>query len=180
MRRRQINPAQDLQRQGLRLIGGVFAAAGAVLTAIGVISFFGSFGSFRSGPPQYFWCAFLGLPLLGIGVGLLKFGFLGPVSRYVAGEVAPVATDTLNYMVDETKDSLRDVASAVGAGLFKKGTANTVDCKKCGRQNDAAARFCDQCGATMPTVHHCPKCQKQNDAAARFCDGCGERLAAGG
>jgi len=176
MPRRQINPAQDSQRQGLRLVGGVFAAVGGVLTAIGLVSFFGAFGG--GGMPQYFWCAFLGLPLLGIGVALLKLGYLGSVTRYVAGEAAPVATDTLKFMLDESKDSIRDVASAVSTGLFKQGAVSTRDCKKCGKQNDADAHFCDQCGAALPTEHRCPKCQKQNDGAARFCDGCGERLAA--
>jgi hypothetical protein len=178
MRNRPINPSQQSQRQGLRLIGGVLAVVGGILTAIGLFSFFGAFGG--GGMPSLFWCAFVGLPMLGIGVQMLKAGYVGTIARYVAGETAPVASDTLNYMAGETKEGIRDVAAAIGAGIRGKAAGTQVACSKCSHPNDADARFCDQCGAAMPRRQECPKCRTVSDAGARFCNGCGERLAAAG
>ena len=42
---------------------------------------------------------------------------MGVAARYAAGELVPVATDTLNYAVDESKDSVRDLVSAVHQGV---------------------------------------------------------------
>ena len=64
-------PQHREARSVLRVIGPVIALAGLVLTIIGIGSFFSSFGSF-GGSPRYFWCAFLGLPLLAVGSGITK------------------------------------------------------------------------------------------------------------
>ena len=45
---------QDTVRNNLRTIGLFVLGIGVIFFAIGVISFFASFGSF--GPPRYFWC----------------------------------------------------------------------------------------------------------------------------
>ena len=55
-------PQQDKIRQALGIVGPTILVMGFVLTGIGLGSFFASFGSF--GPSRFFWCAFLGLPLL--------------------------------------------------------------------------------------------------------------------
>ena len=100
------------KRTALRTIGPMVLGVGLLFTAIGLISFFSSFGG--GGFPQYFWCAFIGLPLSSVGLMICKFAFMGTVMRYAANEVAPVGKDAVNYMVDGTKDSIRDVATAVG------------------------------------------------------------------
>ena len=69
------------------------------------------------GPPRFFWCAFVGLPLMGLGGTICKFAFMGAVSRYIANEVAPVGKDVVNYMAEGTKGAVRDVAVAVGDRL---------------------------------------------------------------
>ena len=122
-RSRRINPRSDSQRASLRMIGGVMCAIGAVFAIIGFGSFFSAFGG--HGSPDKFWCIFVGMPLVGIGSQMLKFGYLGAVARYAAGEVAPVATDTLNFAADETRGSVRKMSGAIAAGLRDAGYGNS-------------------------------------------------------
>ena len=106
-RRRRINPRASEQRSGLRTLGVLLVAAGGILTAIGLVSLFSAFGQGPGGGgPRYFWCAILGLPLLGVGFRLLKWGYLRPIGRYVAGEMAPVARDTIDYVADGIGESI--------------------------------------------------------------------------
>src|SRR5262245_54969990 len=110
-----IDPRHEKTRSLLRILGVVIAAVGLLLTVIGIGSFFAAFGGF--GPPRLFWCSFLGMPLLFVGVAISQFAFLGAVTRYTAGEVAPVGKDAVNYMVDGTKGAIRDAAAAIGEGF---------------------------------------------------------------
>jgi len=166
-------------RSTLRSIGPAIAGIGLLLTIVGFVSIFSSFGNF-GGPPRYFWCAFVGLPLLSVGVMISKFAYLGTIMRYMAGEAAPVGKDVTNYMVAGTKDSIRDVATAVGEGFAATGVAGTaqrVRCHKCNADNDVSANFCDNCGASLAKSKKCEKCGELNDPDARFCDTCGTAVA---
>ncbi len=176
--RRTVNPRAPAQRATLRAIGMLMVIAGGVLTAIGLIDFFGAMGG-HSGPPQQFWCAMVGLPILAIGFGLLRLGYLGAIGRYVAGETAPVATDTINYVGEEAAPGIRSVVHAVADGLRDDpaGSREPCTCPACGAAVDADARFCDQCGGDLATVRTCPACEAENATDARFCDRCGHRLA---
>ncbi len=172
---REIDPQHQKKQILLRRIGLPLIALGGLLILIGIGNFFMSFGSF--GPPRYFWCAFLGMPILFVGIVLTSYGYMGAVARYAAGESAPVAKDTLNYMVEGTQDSIKTVATAVGsglaAGLGKTDTMNGVHCLKCNAINQAEAKFCDQCGFALQKTKACPTCQELNDPDAKFCDNCG-------
>lgn len=106
---------QTAIRKALRLGGLVILAIGGALTLIGFGSFFASFGSF--GPPRFFWCAFLGMPLVFVGGAMTMFGFMGAAQRYVAGETAPVAKDVVNYMGENTQPGVKAIAKAVSQGI---------------------------------------------------------------
>ena len=172
------NSEHEQTRDLLRVVGPLVFGTGVVFTAIGFISFFAAFGSF-SCPPRYFWCAFVGLPLMGLGTAISKFGFMGTVARYVANEVTPVGTDVFNTVVGDTKGSIRDVASAIGSGLRdgteRPGLPGSVDCPECTTANDADARFCKGCGASL-AKRRCRHCGDEAAPDARFCDSCGEPL----
>lgn len=86
------------------ILGGIFAL-------VGLGSFFTSFGSFE--PPRYFWCAFVGLPMVAVGLSMLKFGYLGVFTRYVAKEAAPPAKDTFNYLAENTKEGVKTIAESI-------------------------------------------------------------------
>jgi RNA polymerase subunit RPABC4/transcription elongation factor Spt4 len=173
-----IDPRHPETRTILRIVGPAVVAVGLIFTVIGFGSFFSAFGSFE--PPRYFWCAFIGLPLLGLGIMICKFAFLGAVSRYLANEVAPVGKDVVNYMAEGTKGAVRDMATAVGEG-FRKGTtgqeARMVRCHKCNTENAEAAKFCKGCGAALATTRACSSCGELNDSDARFCHTCGKAMA---
>jgi class 3 adenylate cyclase len=49
--------------------------------------------------------------------------------------------------------------------------AETISCPACGEANDAAQRFCGQCGAALS--HRCAACGEENPPGFRFCGACG-------
>jgi hypothetical protein len=60
--------------------------------------------------PTHFWMAFIGLPMIGIGTAMLKGGFVGAGTRYIAGEVMPTVKDSLEYVgVGAARDDVREV-----------------------------------------------------------------------
>ena len=146
---------QNTIRTLLRIGGPILLGIGLVLAIAGFVSFFSAFGNPSGGMPTNFWMAFIGLPMLAAGASLTRAGFLGPASRYVAGEVTP---------------TIRDTMGALGIG------AERIVCPSCGTENDATAKFCDGCG--RPLNRACTACGAENDANARFCDGCGHPLPA--
>ena len=166
----KINPNHRELRKMLRLIGPLVFILGLVLTLVGLGSFFSSFGSMQ--PPRYFWCAFLGLPLMTAGGAISQFAFMGAVARFMAGETAPVAKDTFNYMASGTKDGVRDIASAIAEGV----SANSLDCNSCRASNDIKAKFCDNCGETLLATKTCDHCTTENQKNAKFCDDCGRKF----
>jgi hypothetical protein len=141
-------------RTVLRILGPVLLTLGLILTIAGIASFFSAFGSLSGEMPRNFWMAFIGLPLVAIGLALTRVAYLGPATRYVAGEVTP---------------TLRDTLGALGIG-----SGESV-CASCGARNDPDSRFCDACG--KPLSRLCAACGEQNDADAQFCDSCGKPLA---
>jgi ribosomal protein L40E len=170
----ELNPRQSEVRSVLRVIGPVIAGVGLVFVLIGMVSFFSAFGG--GGFPRLFWCAFVGMPILFVGITITKIAFVGSVARYMAGETAPIGKDVTNYMVAGTKDSIRDAATAVGEGFAAAGRREAqsgVLCRKCGASNEASANFCHACGAPFGEKKRCAKCGDLNDADARFCDKCG-------
>ena len=173
----RINPRHGAMRQFLRLVGPVVALVGLAFLIVGLGSFFSSFGTFES--PRYFWCAFVGMPLLAFGSFITKFAYLGTVFRYVAGEVAPVQKDTFNYLAEGTKGGVRTMASALGEGLatgMRGENSASVACPKCDHANDADANFCGDCGAVLAKPATCSSCGRENEVDANFCDGCGHKL----
>ncbi len=172
-----IDPRHTETRSALRVIGPCLAGVGVLFTVIGVASFFASFGTFQ--PPQYFWCIFVGFPLLAIGGMITKVAYLGAFTRYLADEVAPVGKDVVNYMADGTKDAVRDLASAVGEGLGLKPPGDqitTIRCPKCDAENEPSASFCKHCGGPLAQTRVCPVCGHENAADAQFCDHCGRSV----
>jgi Double zinc ribbon len=171
-----LDPRHLRARSGLRVVGLVVALVGLVFTIIGLVSFFASFGTGE--PPRSFWCAFVGLPLLGVGAAICKFAYLGSISRYMANEVAPVGKDVVNYMARGTKGAVRDMAAAVGEGLRsgEADEARPVRCPKCDAANGAGSNFCAACGAPLTKAAPCPSCGGLVDPGARFCPSCGQAV----
>jgi hypothetical protein len=110
-------PHHSTVRTVLRVGGPVIALVGLIFMIVGVGSFFASFGSFEG--PRYFWCAFVGMPLLFVGVVMCKFGYMGAIFRYWAGETAPVAKDTFNYVAEGAQPGLRAIGKSITEGVVE-------------------------------------------------------------
>jgi RNA polymerase subunit RPABC4/transcription elongation factor Spt4 len=175
MANREIHPGHRSVQRVLLTVGPVLVAVGLLLIVIGMASLFLAFGGGE--PPRYFWCAFVGMPLLFVGSVMCMFGLIGKVARYQAQEIAPVARDTFNYMAEGTADGVRTVAGALGQGLrdggFGGDSGPLVRCHKCNALVAADAKFCGQCGQAVGKTKPCPQCREWNDPDARFCDNCG-------
>jgi hypothetical protein len=113
-----LNPEKYTKiRNYLRAAGIVTTMMGLGLLIIGIVSFFYAFGG--GGPPKYFWCSMLGLPVLFAGGVMLQFGYLGAVARFASSQALPVAKEATDYMAEETKGAVRTMAKAVGEGLVE-------------------------------------------------------------
>jgi hypothetical protein len=110
-----LSPHHTTARTVLRVGGPVIALVGLVFMIVGVGSFFSSFGTFE--PPRYFWCVFAGMPLFMVGLVMCKFGYLGVIYRYAAGEAAPVAKDTFNYVAEESQPGVRALSKSITQGI---------------------------------------------------------------
>jgi hypothetical protein len=165
-------------RSALRILGPCLIFVGLIFMITGMVSFFSAFAG--SGSPKYFWCCFVGMPLLAAGGALTKFGYMGAVGRYMVNEVAPVGKDAINYMADGTKDSIGQMAAAIGKG-FREGSGSAqaggvvLRCHKCNEDNEASAKFCNECGTPLAKSKQCTKCGELNDPDAKFCDNCGRK-----
>lgn len=147
----------------LKIVGPIVAAAGLILAVVGFVSFFSSFGS--GGMPSLFWCAFVGMPVFVIGLGITFTAFRREIATYQKNESAPV----VNEFAEDIRPAVQSVASAV-----RETAAQDAICPDCGEKNDADAKFCKNCGAALRKV--CPDCGEQNDADAKFCKSCGKSL----
>lgn len=135
---------QARYRNAFRGLGAVVLVVGIVMFGYGLFSVFGS-SDFPPGGLQIV-CFIGGLPVIGFGIMCLQAGFLGVAARYGAGETMPVVRDSASYLSD-------------GEGIL--GVGRTVDdaprspaatgpyCRACGVRNDADAKFCDGCGASL-------------------------------
>ena len=174
-------PDHAARRGQLRTIGLVVAGLGLALTIVGVSDFFVTTGNLN-GPPEYFWCLFVGPPLLGLGGMLCRVAYAGATARFFANEVAPVAVDMTNYVAEATKGATRTQAQAFGEGLRaglvgEAPPSATLACGACKVANDADANFCRGCGAPMAPAASCRQCGEPSAPGARFCDHCGKPLA---
>jgi len=104
----QIDPGHNAVRNTLRVVGPVVALIGLGFTIVGIVDFFHAFGGF--GPPELFWCLFVGTPLLFAGEVLSSYGYMGKVMCYTAEETAPVVKDSFNYLAEGTREGVKAVA----------------------------------------------------------------------
>jgi len=110
-------PQQNQIRRFLRIAGPVILCIGFLCLIASMVSLFSSFGGL--GPPRFFWLGFVGLPLMFVGGVLCSYGFMGLLARFMAGETAPVAAETANYLATETSDAVKTVSKAVAEGVVE-------------------------------------------------------------
>lgn len=195
MEEERIDPGHQSTRGSLRALGGVLLAVGALLLCFGVYRMFSPAWADHGNPSEGFMegrrsidevgrrmhdesrdvgatmfsgfaMAAGGMICLAVGGVLLKMGYMGRVARYVAGEVAPVASDTVNYLGGSTKQGVHDVAEAVAGGihdaLHPQGAApEAPQAAPSQAVASQAENVCRQCGArSAPSSHFCGECGK--------------------
>lgn len=64
-------------------------------------------------------------------------------------------------------------SDTVAKGQKKSGT---VECQKCGSQNDANAKYCISCGAQITTERKCAECGQVLEESAKYCQKCGKKV----
>lgn len=159
-------------KKKLRFWGPALLIFGGLCITVAIIEFFVAFNGF--GMPKLGFLFFLAMPFIMAGAILTNFGYMGSVARFTASEIAPVAKDVTNYMIDGTKDQIIDLASGI-MGRSKPQASQTIKpCYRCGEVPNLGAKFCDRCGAVLSKT--CPKCTCENDGDAGFCQQCGTRL----
>ncbi len=147
-------PDQSTKRMAARVIGVVCMGIALVLFALAVADMLSAFNSDEFGAqPTRMWMFFAALPFFLVGGIALNAGFMGAGVKYAAGEVAPTARGTLDYL---------DVGEA------------GVACPSCGARNEESSAFCDDCGQPLTTL--CPSCKHPNATDAKFCAACGTAL----
>lgn len=129
---------------------------GYICTIVGAIFFFVAAFSLLVGNTSPFFLGFIGIPLLGIGSTCLKYGYMHQVTNFVAGEVSPTISRTINTV----KDNLTK--------------CDVKYCPKCGFENSKEAKFCSSCGNSFYLI--CNKCNHTNNNEAKYCSECGEKL----
>lgn len=159
-------------KKKLRFWGPLLLGIGGLFITIAIADFFIAFNGM--GMPTLGFLFFLAMPFLMAGAILTNFGYMGSVARFTASQVAPVAKDVTNYMIDGTKDQIIDLANGILGRDRPADPETKKTCYRCGEIANPGAKYCDKCGVELSKS--CPKCQADNDGDASFCQRCGERL----
>ena len=147
-------------KRKLKIIGISVLVVAITFTLIGFINFFTAFSARKQ--PTLFWCTFIGLPLLGVGLGITVQAFRREISQYTAQECIPAAQTFLEGVTH------------AAAGLAKEITSPAPVVCACGTENDQDDKFCKNCGA--PLSETCPHCNERLDPDSKFCTNCGKEL----
>lgn len=160
----------------LRTFGPIILIVGIILLVASLVDFF-SVDMWN--PPTLSFLPFIAMPLMFIGSVMTMLGYMGSMARYQASQIAPVAKDVTNYMLDGTRDSISQTIGSVVREI--RGTPSPEakkevrkPCPFCGEVPNHTAVFCDRCGRAL--TKPCPKCNHANDGDASFCEKCGTRL----
>ena len=108
-------PQHKRTRSFLRVVGPIVAVVGLMFLIIGMVSFFSSLGG--PGLAPYFWCCFVGMPLLFVGLLMCMIGYMGAMARYAAAEQVPVAIDALDDLAEGTQGAVKTLARSVTEGV---------------------------------------------------------------
>lgn len=141
----------EIGRALLIIIGFILIAIGIPLAIAGFSSFFQlqsdffslSFEESSALSAQAFANLVPGAFLAIIGIGLLRFGFIGRVSKYIADETGPAISSVSESITRGVKE---------GGGMdvtVHSDTKIQIKCRNCGTLNDEDATYCDNCGSPL-------------------------------
>lgn len=137
----------------LRIVGPIVGLTGLIFAIVGFASFFGFIGAPGvDKAPGQFWMAFVGIPVLVVGLIMTKIGYMGSIVRYLSKEITPVAAESMNEFQEKAEPGIRGAARAIGKGLAEAQSAlaqERIRCASCRAGNEPDARYCKGCGRTI-------------------------------
>jgi len=145
MKKEPFIPEKHLQMKSMfRTVGPLLLVCGIVCIIIAMVDFF-TLDFFEE--PKYFWLGFVGMPIIFIGSIVTYAGYGQDAAKYMSREMAPVASETFNYIAEETQEGVETVAKAVQRG--KAEVVQAKQCPSCQTLNKVDANFCNECGASV-------------------------------
>jgi hypothetical protein len=150
------NPRQRETRLKLRAAGPIMFAVGGLLLFVAVADMALAMGEDADSSARLVWLWYIAIPLTIVGLALMK-----AASRRRLGEEGVATKDSVPAEADDraapeaTSPPTTPSPPAAGASASSAGTSLSggIPCPSCGSPNDAAARFCDQCGRKMSGDH---------------------------
>ncbi len=156
----------------LMCVGVPFIVAGIVLLIVSTVNM----GNFDN---SLFDLAFVGIPLLFIGMVCLMFGIQlavfahkRDIASFVATSTVPVVKEVVEDVTPTAGKAIKTVVKSVRDGIV--GEDNT--CPKCGETVKKGAKFCGNCGESLVKTRHCSNCGSEIKGDDKFCPNCGEKL----
>ena len=111
-------------RTTFRVLGVVLVLGGLALLGTALADFFASFSSPGRGMPTKFWMAFVGIPVLAVGIWAVMAGLMGAATRYVA-DATPIDRATAARYCTECGAALPGTALP-GTARFCSGCGHAV------------------------------------------------------
>ncbi len=117
-----------------------------------------------------------------------SMGVIGDVGRYAQFQAADAMRDAAQNPSGGAGTGVglgagfamgNAMASSMSKAINESGSTDAkIGCPKCGASNNAAAKYCNECGANLESVGNqvpCVKCGAQLNAGAKFCAECGTK-----
>ena len=115
----------DKKRKIIRIAGIVLLIVAAILIIWGISDF---------GVVQFF----LGGICMMVGFFLTNIGFMGKMDRFVKSETVDNTADSINHILDKTKDNIKEIIPG--------SSSKQRVCPKCNAINDIEHTYCFDCG----------------------------------
>ena len=134
---------------------GSLTAIGAILMVIGIIILLAAatslttptsdpfdFAANQARMNSSFVTAAIGMILLAVGFGALKFGMIRPVTTYVASQASPA----IERVSEAAAEGLK---KGFGANPLRGESVVKVKCRNCGYLENEDAMYCGKCGKPL-------------------------------
>lgn len=160
-------------KKKLKVTGTILLVIGIVCEIAGMLDIF-IVANIQGRMPFLFFLAFLGAPLIMVGIVMLIFACRREILSYTKNEVVPVVNDA----AQELTPAIKSVMTAVKDGLKVEESVTAAPhgtvCPACGAVNQPKNKFCDKCGVKLFKI--CPSCGAKQEGDDAFCGECGAKL----
>lgn len=86
------------------------------------------------------------------------------------------ATKVILSVPLDSEQKVEDSTEQSDTAVKDQKESRTVECQKCGSQNDANAKYCISCGAKITQERKCANCGQVLDESTKYCPECGRKV----